>query len=87
MGNAVTQTDLEIQPIVFQHTVKNECVYQTVISNFQNFENSEILKKNSENCIFKKSKEHFRILKNRHICERTLICVNVYKISSRYLEK
>ena len=31
-------------------------------------------------------KENYRILKNCSVCERTVSDVNVYKISSRYLE-
>ena len=48
---------------------------------------SKILKSSIKILFSKKIKDNFRIFINRNICERTLLDVHVYKISSRYHEK
>ena len=66
----------------------NECVYQTATSDFQNF---EIYEKRSKQIINKNKIKKMEIFSNlkrkRNMCERTLIGVYVYKISSSYHKK
>ena len=52
-GNVTKQTALKMKPIGSQWKVENERVYQTAISDFQNFESSEILGKQSIKIILK----------------------------------
>ena len=47
-GNAVTHTALQIKPIGFQQEVENELVYQTVLSDFQNFEKYKNVENNQK---------------------------------------
>ena len=66
-----------------QQKVENERIYQTAVSDFQDFENFEQV----QNKIIFKRGEMFRIQKqNGNVCERTISGGHVYKFSSRYLE-
>ena len=57
----MTHTALKIEPIGFQQNAENERVQQTAMSNWQNFDNSDL--KKSIEIVFKKIKQNFRVFR------------------------